>query len=328
MLRESERILITMSVNNVNDNKRKYDLRLYFDKNRDPYMIDALDKLSKSNRLSDFIRFLLMQAIEDPSGIKSMDTDEFIRNYRDFAVTPCAKKFYAFTRQEVKSVHDKIDAIYNMCLDMYTRLQFTGVVAPEKQIDGIMMAEYMGERMLERICDVLGIPDMKPFESSCISDIKSTATRNLDYIINSYPQIVEEIRDAASDAARGASQGVPHGVDGMDCMDGLHGSVPHSNNDVVTAINDTQKTLASLAESVNALVKKDASTQNNSEFVSIMNELVGAIRDIKITAVPVAQQTSDANQDSIEVISDFEDDIDEPVPVDMQTLNGLLGDDF
>ena len=119
---------------------------LRFDPDREGYIVDKLDELSKSHRLSQFLMILIRLAFESPESIGR--SERLIDSLDRMGMTPCAKEFFDQGRQEIASMQQKVDAIYEMCLQMYTLSQFGKTIGLEEKSKNMARAEFMCERQI------------------------------------------------------------------------------------------------------------------------------------------------------------------------------------
>lgn len=174
------------------DSSRRLGGTLDFDPNREKYIVDKINELSGSGQLSKYLQTLIRLAFETPEAIGR--TDKLVNELIALGGTPCAREFFANGNKEIAEMHRKIDEIYNMCLQMYTLCQFGKVTGLEKKVENTAKAEFMLERQVDRLCDTLGIRDMRLFESCKITSVESKSADVLEFIINHYDGIVNEIK--------------------------------------------------------------------------------------------------------------------------------------
>ena len=174
------------------DSSRRLGGTLDFDPNREKYIVDKINELSGSGQLSKYLQTLIRLAFETPEAVGR--TDKLVNEVIALGGTPCAREFFSNGNKEIAEMHRKIDEIYNMCLQMYTLCQFGKVTGLEKKVENTAKAEFMLERQVDRLCDTLGIRDMRLFESCKIASVESKSADVLEFIINHYDGIVNEIK--------------------------------------------------------------------------------------------------------------------------------------
>lgn len=165
---------------------------LRFDPDREGHIVDKLNELSDSHRLSQYLIILIRLAFETPEKIG--ETDHLIESMVKLGMSPCAKEFYDGCRKEISDMHKKIDAIYDMCLKMYTLSEFGKCIGLEGKAKNMARAEFMCERQLSQLCDKLGIREKGIFESAKLTSIEGKSAEILEYIINHYDGAVSEIK--------------------------------------------------------------------------------------------------------------------------------------
>ena len=169
---------------------------LRFDPNREGYIVDKLDELSKSHRLSQFLMVLIRLAFESPESIGK--SDKLIADLDRMGMTPCAQEFFDKGRQDIAKMQQKVDAIYEMCLQMYTMSQFGKTIGLEDKAKNMARAEFICERQINQLCDILGIREKSTFKSAKFDSVENRSADILEYIINSYDGIVQEIKAEAA----------------------------------------------------------------------------------------------------------------------------------
>ena len=164
------------------DYSRRLGGTLDFDPNREKYIVDKINELSGSGQLCKYLKTLIRLAFETPEAIGK--TDKLVNELIEIGGTPCAREFFANGNKEIAEMHRKIDEIYDMCLQMYTLCQFGKVTGLEKRVENTAKAEFMLERQVNKMCETLGIRDMRVFESCKITNVEGKSADILEYIIN------------------------------------------------------------------------------------------------------------------------------------------------
>lgn len=182
---------------------------LKFDPVSEKYIVDKIDELSKSNSLSTFLINLIRIAFDNPDKLKR---EKDLKTLMDFmekgGMTPLAEAHYNESKRQTLEMKHKIDEIYDMCLKMYTLSQFGKIVGLEDKTKNTARAEFVLERHLNQLRDILGVRSYSLFESAKTLSIEAKSTEILDYIITHYENIIDEIKADVSIT-------VPVGVSGV-----------------------------------------------------------------------------------------------------------------
>ena len=163
-----------------------------FHPEKEKYIIDALEKLNSSNALGDYMEALVRLTMDNPEDIGR--NPEFLAKVKSFGLTPVAKHHYDECRQATAEMKRKVDAIYDMCLKMLTLCQFGKMLGIEDKAQNSARAQFILEKQLNEFMYNLGIDNVSAFESCKITNIKDKADDILEYIINTYDGIVQEIK--------------------------------------------------------------------------------------------------------------------------------------
>ena len=170
----------------------KMNGNLRFDPIREDYIIEKLDWLRSHNKLSNYINTLLRLSFETPELLNQ--NVELLEKLQSYGVSPCAKEFFDEKSKEVTEMHRKVDAIYQMCSEMYTLVKFGKALGLDRKVESTARAEFMLERQITDMCRTLGIADRNTFQSVKIPNVEEQAAKSLEYIITHYDGIVQEIK--------------------------------------------------------------------------------------------------------------------------------------
>ena len=169
---------------------------LKFDRDREGYILDGIKRVSKSHAITDYIEMILKMCFENPQAM--IKNEKYIQMLVDSGITPMAKEFFDKATKEVNDMHNKIDEIYNMCIELKALAMFGKRTGLDQRADNMLTARFLAERQLMELCSKLGIRDMKTFEENKIFSVEDKAAVVLEYILNSYDGEVREIVTSAT----------------------------------------------------------------------------------------------------------------------------------
>ena len=179
--------------------------QLSFDEHQEADIIKALETMNASHKSGQFISNLIRIAFDCPeimdnnSGkyekgaiIKAMENSGLSYNRQAF--------MYQITK-EVDAMKKKVDEMYSIVLKTYMLGQMGKHIGLEQKADNELMAQFIIEKQLKELQDTLGISlTSSIFASNRKQDIEKIANDSLEYIIESYSGIVNELKAIVSSA--------------------------------------------------------------------------------------------------------------------------------
>lgn len=166
--------------------------KIKLDASREQYVQDKIKELAKSGKLGEYLTALIRISMSDPTN--SGANEAFIQSVIDLGMTGETKKFLDKCSDELADMHSKIDAVYNMCVDMYTLVKFKGMLGLDGAVKAPAASEFMCKRLINKFCQSLDIDDYTLFESDKLGKVEETSDRALEYILESYGDIVNELK--------------------------------------------------------------------------------------------------------------------------------------
>ena len=179
--------------------------QLSFDEHQEADIIKALETMNASHKSGQFISNLIRIAFDCPeimdnnSGkyekgaiLKAMESSGLSYNRQAF--------MYQITK-EVDAMKKKVDEMYSIVLKTYMLGQMGKHLGLEQKADNELMAQFIIEKQLKELQDTLGISlTSSVFASNRKQDIEKIANDSLEYIIESYSGIVNELKAIVSSA--------------------------------------------------------------------------------------------------------------------------------
>ncbi len=166
--------------------------KIKLDASREQYVQYKIKELAKSGKLGEYLTALIRISMSDPTN--SGASDDFIQSVIDLGMTGETKKFLDKCSEELADMHSKVDAVYRMCVDMYTLVKFKGMLGLDNAVKAPAASEFMCKRLINKFCQSLDIDDYTLFESDKVRSIEDTADKALEYILESHGDIVEELK--------------------------------------------------------------------------------------------------------------------------------------
>lgn len=149
------------------------------------------EELRKQHKLGNFISNLLRISMDNPEMLKKAGIDLV----NDYGVNINREKFFRAVHRELATMSDKIDAIYDMAVKMYSLSQFNKIMGLESKSVNMLQAQFVLQRQMGELCDVLGVKTLgHTFDSNKVADVTKNAADIMEYIITYYDGIVQEIR--------------------------------------------------------------------------------------------------------------------------------------
>ena len=163
-----------------------------FDPVREPYVIDTIDYLKEEREFGHFLRDMLRIMFESPETITN--SFKLFNMMAGYNISPMGKKFFDDQAKVVNDMHTKVDAMYKMCLEMYTLVKMGKHIGLEDKVENMATAQFMLERQINEMCRNMGIYDKSVFESKKTQNIEQVAGDALEFIVNHYDSVVSELK--------------------------------------------------------------------------------------------------------------------------------------
>ena len=106
------------------------------------------------------------------------------------------KNFFDSLTKEVNLMKQKVDKMYEMVLKTYILGQMGKKLGLEEKADNLLMAQFVVEKQLKEIQDLLGITlGSSVLASNKKQEVEKIADNALEYIIESYSGIMNELKN-------------------------------------------------------------------------------------------------------------------------------------
>lgn len=171
---------------------------LTFDEEQEKDIIQLIESLNSSHKTGQFISNLIRLAVDNPELLevqggryrsKSIALDYIER----VGMSNNRRLFMDSMKNEVNTMKNKVDKIYEMTLNLMTLAQMNKYLELDNKSKNIMTANFILEKQLKELQDILGTKD-SVFASNKIQDVEKIANEALEFIIESYDGIVKEFK--------------------------------------------------------------------------------------------------------------------------------------
>lgn len=174
--------------------------QLAFDEQQEADIIKAIESMNASHKSGQFISNLIRIAFDCP---EIMDNNN--GNYEKGAILKAIENsglsynrqafIYQITK-EVDAMKKKVDDMYSIVLKTYMLGQMGKQLGIEEKASNELMAQFVIEKQLKELQDTLGISlTSSVFASNKKQDVEKIANDALEYIIESYSGIVNELKE-------------------------------------------------------------------------------------------------------------------------------------
>lgn len=184
----------------------KHSIRLgstiTFDSEKERDIIAKIDYIKGKHKLGDFISNLLRIGLDSPYKLESKEKiDKALEDLEANGISYDRADYFKMISKEIEVMKARVDEIYDMNLKLLTMAKFGKQIGLEGKTENMLMSQFVLERQLTSICDILGIEHANHvFNSNKIQDTKEKAESVLEYIIESYDGIIGEIKNGVANA--------------------------------------------------------------------------------------------------------------------------------
>lgn len=199
---------------------REYQIRpcsvLTFDEDTEKDLIKVVNNLKERKKLGTLITHLIRIALESPEvyGTRN-ELNSVLAKLDELGVTPCRYNYFNQLNKEVADIRRKVDAIYDMAYQTYMLAQFGKHIGLEQKSDNLLRTSFILERQVTDLCKTIGTDNINhTFASNKIEDVHERADKAMQFIIESYDNMIEELKGsfASSNVVMIPAGQVPAGV--------------------------------------------------------------------------------------------------------------------
>ena len=173
---------------------------LSFDEQQEADIIKLIEAFNSSHRMGEFLSNLLRVAVENPEMVVAKDgkydTGAVIKVMEKIGKSPTRHNYMQEINKKVLDMQVKVDAVYDMCLKMYTMAEMGKQLGFEKKTENMILAQFVAEQQLGQLKKTLGVDCANvPFLANRIANYKDRAAGTLEYIISCYEPIINELKN-------------------------------------------------------------------------------------------------------------------------------------
>lgn len=178
------------------DGSMRLGSTLTFDPQKEKDILEGISRYTSSNELSILIAHLLRLAFESPEIFgDNKEVRAILKQMDKLGMTPTRYNFFAQISKELETMKQKIDSVYDIAYKSYILAQMGKRLGLEEKADNNLMAAFILERQITDLCVSLGVSNMKHiFASNKIEDVHKKADDVLEFILESYDDIVTELK--------------------------------------------------------------------------------------------------------------------------------------
>lgn len=181
----------------------RFSSQLTFDEQQEADIIKCMEALNASHKAGQFISSLIRIAFDCPElfeeKLGTLEPGAVLRAMDDVGMSYNRKAFFNNVNKEVTDMREKIDKMYNMILNMYILAQMGKTLGLEDKAKNELMAQFIVEKQYKELQDLLGESlSGGTLASNKIQNIEKIANDALEYIINCYSGIVDELKQSNS----------------------------------------------------------------------------------------------------------------------------------
>ena len=173
---------------------------LSFDENQEKDIINAVNALNASHQTGKFISNLIRIAVDNPEILDisngRCEKGALIKQMDSVGMTYQRNQFINSVTKEVDAMKKKVDDIYDKVMNLYLLVQMGKHLGLEQKVDNSLSAAFIIEKQVKELQDSLGIAlTSSVFASNKKEDAKKRADDAFEYILNTYSDIVVELKN-------------------------------------------------------------------------------------------------------------------------------------
>ena len=179
----------------------RFGSQLTFDEDKEKDIIDTIDTLNSSHKMGQFMSNLIRLAFDNPEilrvGADGLEKQAMLQQVESNGMSVSRQRFMSGVTSEISDMKKKVDEVYNMAFKLYTLALMNKHLEIEKKSDNSLRATFVLERQLRQLQSSLGVNISDAvYESDKINDVHARAEDCLEYIIEAYDGIIDEMKQA------------------------------------------------------------------------------------------------------------------------------------
>lgn len=179
----------------------RFGSQLTFDEDKEKDIIDTIDTLNSSHKMGQFMSNLIRLAFDNPEilrvGADGLEKQAMLQQVESSGMSVSRQRFMSGVTSEISDMKKKVDDVYNMVFKLYTLALMNKHLEIENKSDNSLRATFVLERQLRQLQDSLGVNISDAvYESDKVADVHVRAEDCLEYIIETYDGIIDEMKQA------------------------------------------------------------------------------------------------------------------------------------
>lgn len=174
---------------------------LTFNEEQEADIIALIDALNSSHKSGQFISNLFRIAVDCPEIIQrtqnGMALGETLKQLDASGYSTNRSMIFGKYAKDIAEMKEKVDSMYSMIFQMYMLAQMGKHLGLEEKSANSLRANFVIEKQLKELETKLGVrlkDDI--FASNKLVNVENTASQVLEYIINTYSDILSEIKES------------------------------------------------------------------------------------------------------------------------------------
>lgn len=177
----------------------RFGSQLTFDEDKEKDIIDTIDTLNSSHKMGQFMSNLIRLAFDNPEilrvGADGLEKQAMLQQVESSGMSVSRQRFMSGVTSEISDMKKKVDEVYNMAFKLYTLALMNKHLEIENKSDNSLRATFVLERQLRQLQDSLGVNiGDAVYESDKVTDVHARAEDCLEYIIEAYDGIIDEMK--------------------------------------------------------------------------------------------------------------------------------------
>lgn len=255
------------------DKMSGYNIRLSsmltFDEEKEADIIQVIEKLNSMHKTGNFLSNLIRVSLDCPE-ILDQSNGKFTKgstlvDLEQYGLTYNRRALADKNSKEIADMKKKVDSVYDMTLKMYTLVLMNKYMGIEQKTENSMIANFIVQKQLEELKKSLGVSlSDNIFASNKVKDTKQLAENSLEFILNTYDDIISEVKSKIS-------------KDNSDLINSLIsalGNININNNTEVRVLDTEEKNTVVTSTSTSA---NNTSTPIGEEIIDFGTENLGAL---------------------------------------------------
>lgn len=211
---------------------------LSFDSAQEKDIISLVNALSSNHKLGQYLCALIRLSVDNPEMFfKSNGKNEINKSFKEMcngSIYIDRKDFFKDCNDRVDEMKTKVDRMYEMILEMYTLSLMGKHLGLEDKSKNALTANFIIEKQLAELQNIIGTSiSSSMFASNKEQNTEKLAADILEFIINSYSDIVSEIKTVTQQ-----TQYVQQNVQPVQQQNSVSQQSNSNNNDIIEVENE------------------------------------------------------------------------------------------